>query len=116
MNREERDADLLRLILELIGLLRRQTSAVDRDSFLADADQLDAAAFRLSHIGEAAKRLSQSLKEKHPQIRWNSMTAMRNVLSHAYGAILPERIWVVLQQELDPLEAACRTELERLGG
>lgn len=116
MSPRERDADLLRLILELIGHLRRQTSAIDRETFLSEPDHIDLASFRLAHIGEASKKLSEGTKSAHPNIRWRSMIDMRNVLSHDYPAIKSDRLWSVIRDELDLLEAACRAELERLGG
>jgi uncharacterized protein with HEPN domain len=59
---------------------------------------------------EAAKRVSSTFKEAHPEIPWSSIIGQRNVLAHEYGEVLLERIWLVatknipeLIQLLDPL-------------
>lgn len=43
-------------------------------------------------IGEAAKRISEDLKNAHPEIPWRAIVAQRNLLAHEYGEILVERI------------------------
>jgi uncharacterized protein with HEPN domain len=86
MKSKERDADLLRLIPDVTGLLRRQAFAVARASFLQNSDQTDAAEFRLAPMGEWTKRLGEN-RQTHPDILWDSMIRMRNVLSHACNAI-----------------------------
>ncbi len=48
---------------------------------------------RIEIIGEAARRLSASFKEAHPEIPWRSIVDQRNVLVHAYDEIADERIW-----------------------
>lgn len=46
-------------------------------------------------IGEAAKNVSSTFKDAHPQIPWSAIIAQRNILAHEYGEILVERIWRV---------------------
>lgn len=41
----------------------------------------------LQIIGEAVGRLSDSLKERHPEIPWRQIAAMRNILVHDCFAI-----------------------------
>jgi len=47
-------------------------------------------------IGEAAKNVSSTFKDAHPQIPWSAIIAQRNILAHEYGEILVERIWRVV--------------------
>jgi uncharacterized protein with HEPN domain len=109
-----RDADELRLMLQLIGHIRRRLGKSSLESFEQDRDEIDLTAFRLAHIGEASKRLSQSLKSRYAAIDWRSMYDMRNALSHDYGGIIPSLIWRAVTNDLTPLEVLCRAELERL--
>jgi uncharacterized protein with HEPN domain len=46
-------------------------------------------------IGEAARNVSASYKEEHPEIPWPKIIAQRHVLAHEYGEIKHERIWAV---------------------
>jgi uncharacterized protein with HEPN domain len=109
-----RDTDELRLMLELIGHIRRRLETSTLEQFETDRDEIDLTAFRLAHIGEASKRLSQSLTGRHPEIDWRSLYDMRNALSHDYGAIIPSLIWRAVTNDLTTLEEICRGELDRL--
>jgi uncharacterized protein with HEPN domain len=41
-------------------------------------------------IGEAAKNVSDSLKENHPEIPWSAIIGQRNIIAHEYSDILVE--------------------------
>ena len=45
-------------------------------------------------IGEAARRISDDLKQEHPEIPWRKIIAQRNVLIHEYDDIDYKEIWV----------------------
>jgi uncharacterized protein with HEPN domain len=65
------------------------------EDFLKD-DMLRAAVERnLEIIGEAARRISEELKQEHPQIPWRKIIAQRNVLIHEYDDIDYQEIWEV---------------------
>jgi uncharacterized protein with HEPN domain len=106
----------LELILELIGRIDGRLDDIDRNSFIADRDEADLTAFRLSHIGESTRKLPAEMKARHPGIPWIRMVDMRNVISHEYGAIDPARIWKTATEDLDALAAVCTAELARLNG
>lgn len=108
---QTRDQDDLELILELIDHIGRRLAATTPQTFAEDRDEIDLTAFRLAHIGEAAKRLSSELKDRHTNIPWRAMTDMRNVLAHDYGGLRPELIWAAATTRLNELAAVCRTEL-----
>ena len=42
---------------------------------------------KLAVIGEAAARVSEDLKTRHPQVPWPQIVAFRNILVHAYFGI-----------------------------
>ncbi|SDD35559.1 Uncharacterized conserved protein, contains HEPN domain [Sphingomonas sp. YR710] len=109
-----RDVDHLELMLQLIDAIERRLNGMLRPAFEADQDEIDLTAFRLGHIGEAAQKLSEPVRERHPQIDWRSIYGMRNVIAHNYGAILPSLLWNVVEHDLEALRLACRTELDRL--
>jgi uncharacterized protein with HEPN domain len=49
----------------------------------------------LEIIGEAARRLSEELRQEHPGIPWRRIIALRNVLIHEYDDIDFKEIWEV---------------------
>ena len=56
-------------------------------------------------IGEAASRISEETKAKHPGIPWTEIIGMRNRLVHGYFAIRLDRVWQTVQDDLPPLIA-----------
>jgi uncharacterized protein with HEPN domain len=74
-----------------------------REAFLDD-DMLQAAVERnIGIIGEAARRISEELKQEHPEIPWRKIIAQRNVLIHEYDDIDYKEIWVVATLHLSRL-------------
>lgn len=60
-------------------------------------------------IGEAASKVSQRTRERHPDIPWQPIIAMRNRLIHGYFDIDFDQVWSAVTEDLPPLIA----ELER---
>ena len=56
-------------------------------------------------IGEAASRISEETKAKHPGIPWSEIIGMRNRLVHGYFAVRLDRVWRTVQDDLPPLIA-----------
>lgn len=54
-------------------------------------------------IGEAASRVGQETQEKHPQIPWSQIVAMRNRLVHAYFDIDLDQVWKAVTEDIPPL-------------
>lgn len=59
----------------------------------------------LEIIGEAARKISQSFKDAHPEITWHRLIAQRNVLAHEYGEIKHELMWKVVTLHIPDLIA-----------
>lgn len=73
------------------------------EDFLMD-DMLRAAVERnLEIIGEAARRVSEELKQEHPEIPWREIIAQRNVPIHEYDDIDYKEIWQVATHHLPRL-------------
>lgn len=70
-----------------------------------DSDELLAlAVVRLVEIlGEAAKNVSQDLKDQTPEIAWRQMTGTRDRLTHAYFDVNLDIIWDIVNNDLPPL-------------
>ena len=46
-------------------------------------------------IGEAASKLSPTLRDRWPQVPWKSITRMRNIIAHVYFGIDWDEVWQV---------------------
>ena len=54
-------------------------------------------------VGEAARRVSASRQQQHPQVPWSQVIALRNRLIHGYDAIDLDILWQILTSDLPPL-------------
>jgi uncharacterized protein with HEPN domain len=57
-------------------------------------------------IGEAASTITKEFREKHKEIPWANIIAMRNRLIHVYFDIDLDRVWDTVIDDLPPLIAA----------
>ncbi len=99
-------------ILEAIRSIKEYTASMDYEAFVQDRKTLDAVVRNLEIIGEAAGRLPESMKTSTSYIEWRKIVGLRNILIHEYFGISLPVVWDVLQNKLEPLEAACLKLLE----
>ena len=65
-------------------------------------------------IGEAARRISPALQEAHPEVPWEQIVAMRNVIAHDYFGIDVERVWNVVEGDIPILRGQVQDLLDQL--
>jgi uncharacterized protein with HEPN domain len=63
-------------------------------------------------ISEASRHIPEDLKDKAPEIPWRQIAGIGNVLRHSYESFSDHVAWDVIQNHLDPLEAAVRRLLD----
>ena len=54
-------------------------------------------------VGEAAGRVSEEVRSRHPQIPWRNIIGMRHRLIHAYYDVNPDILWTTVIEDLPPL-------------
>jgi uncharacterized protein with HEPN domain len=74
-----------------------------RESFFADAKTQDAVIRNLEVIGEAVKQLSRETTERNPDVPWNRIAGMRDLLIHHYFGVKLEAVWNVVEFHWAPL-------------
>jgi uncharacterized protein with HEPN domain len=79
-------------------------AAVGQERFFAEPLRQDAIIRQLEIIGEATKQLSMELRNRHPEVTWRSMAALRDVLIHNYMGVDLDVVWGVTQQALPELK------------
>lgn len=98
------DSVYLKDIFESILLI--QEYVLDKTEYEYSKDVLiqDAVNRRFEIIGEAATRISDEFKNKHTEIEWALMKAMRNKLSHEYFGISTATIFQTIKSHLPILK------------
>jgi len=64
-------------------------------------------------IGEAASTVTKDFRDKHNEIPWASIVAMRNRLIHVYFDVDLNRVWDTLTDDLPPLIVALEKVLSQ---
>lgn len=112
MNRPT-DVERLRHILDFIGRVEMYTRA-GRDAFLADQMVQDAVLRNFEIIGEAARTLSSTTKDRAPSIEWRKIVGMRDHVAHGYFGVDLDLVWDTTVRDLPPLRAAVEKLLSEL--
>lgn len=68
--------------------------------FFAEKMRQDAVERKFEIIGEAVKNLSQSFREKYPNVDWSYMAKFRDLLSHHYFGIDLDVVWSITQEDV----------------
>jgi uncharacterized protein with HEPN domain len=91
-------------ILESISRIEQYTFRHSADSFDDDQLVIDAVVRNLEIIGEAATHIPAEVRQQHPEIPWNEMKGMRNLLAHEYFGVSTAIVWATTQDNLPPLK------------
>ncbi len=101
-------------ILENIALIEEFTRGMDLNAFREDLKTRNATERCIERISEAAKKLGDLAEELCPTVPWPSLRAAGNFLRHEYDRVDAGRVWVMIEDDLDPLKAASQRALARL--
>ena len=99
-----KDTIYLMHILDAVGKVN-QYASVGYEEFMSHSHWQDAVIRQLEIIGEATKRLSEEIRDQHPDVSWRRIAGMRDVLIHDYMGVDLEAVWQVTQQNIPKLEA-----------
>lgn len=107
------DRIYLRHILECIEAIYSYTTA-GQELFFKDWKTTKATLRELQELAESTQRLSQALKDKHPEIPWQAIAGFRNVLVHDYLGLSLSRVWDIIERDLPALRAVADLILDEL--
>jgi uncharacterized protein with HEPN domain len=87
-----------------------------REAFMQSPMIQDAVVRNFEIVGEAAKRLSQTLKDAHPDTPWRRVAGFRDVLIHNYFHVDLNEVWNVVERDLPGLKSKVEAILQRAPG
>lgn len=100
-------------ILESIEEIEKNTRNLTQDEFLTNTTIQDAVIRRLEIIGEAAKNLPKSFRDKYPEIEWRKVAGLRDVIAHEYFGLSLKLIWKITQKNIPELKIEVIKLLEK---
>ena len=112
-----RDPRILLADIEQAGTdIAQFTEGVTRESYLRNGLIQAAVERKFEIIGEALNRLHgdhNEIAQRIPRLR--RIVDFRNLLSHGYDLVIPERVWAYAQHDLPELRRIVQTLLVELG-
>lgn len=100
-------------VLDCIARIESYTAG-NKAAFIDSTLIQDAVVRNLQVLAESTQRLSEGIKQKHPETDWRGLSGFRNVLAHGYLGLDAQRIWELIETRLGALKitmARIRAEL-----
>jgi uncharacterized protein with HEPN domain len=101
-------------ILEAIAAIAEYTAGKTFDDYAAARMLRDAVERNLERISEASRHIPK-LEASHPEIPWQKVAGIGNILRHAYPIVDDSLVWEVVARDLPPLKAVAEQLLQDLG-
>lgn len=73
---------------------------INFETFKTNQLVIDAVIRNLEIIGEAAKNVPEIIKTKYPEVPWDKMYGLRNLITHEYFGVDYEMIWQIAKNNL----------------
>jgi uncharacterized protein with HEPN domain len=64
--------------------------------------------YSLAIIGEAVRNIPPEVEASHPEIPWDEMRGMRNIVNHKYFQVSLSIIWQTVQEDLTAIDQPLR--------
>lgn len=87
-------------ILESIKDIESFSKGLTKEKFTSNKLKQNAIIRSLEIIGEAVKSVPDSFRKKYPDIPWRKIAGFRDVLSHAYFGVNMDRVWNIIENDL----------------
>ena len=99
-------------ILSAIAKIDDYIAGLEVDVFKQTSIVIDSVGMNLVIIGEAARNVPESIRQKYPDVEWRNIVDLRNVITHEYFRLNLDRIWDITQVELPKLREQINLILE----
>jgi len=96
--------DYLKDIIDSIKDIESFTENMTFEDFAKDRKTINAVIRSFEVIGEAAKKIPKSIRDKHPSIPWKKMVGMRDKMIHEYFGVDIEIIWKTIKEDIPSLK------------
>ena len=99
------DLDLLEDILICMDKIHKYIDGITYDGFENDSKTQDAIIRNIEVIGEAAKHLSDDIRQKYHNVPWKEIAGTRDRLIHGYFGVNLDIIWEIATIDLPKLKS-----------
>lgn len=92
-------------ILQNIAHVER-LAARGKQHFFEDTDTQAAVLYYLQTMAESTARLPEDLRATQPHVSWAQIRGFRNIVVHDYLSVDLDRVWEIIEKDLEPLRRA----------
>jgi len=96
--------DYLQDMVEAADKAAQFVKDVDFEAFCKNEEKVFAVIRALEIIGEAARNIPKSIRDRYVEVPWDDIVGMRNKVIHGYFGVDLEVIWKTIDQDLPPLQ------------
>ena len=107
-------ADYIQDIIDTVDLAILFVEGMTFEDFCQDTKTILAIERAIQIIGEAAKKIPESIRKQYPEIPWRNITGMRDKVTHEYFGINLKLLWDTTTQNLPQLKILMPQILENV--
>ncbi|ARV58150.1 hypothetical protein BZZ01_05435 [Nostocales cyanobacterium HT-58-2] len=105
--------EYLQHILDETAYIMKTYSDLDKATFMQDETRKRAYVRSIEVIGEAVKKLPDSLRQKYTTIEWRAIAGMRDRLIHNYFGVDYDIVWDVVTNKVPELDSEIKQILKQ---
>jgi len=106
--------DYFKDMIEYSEKAERLIKGIEFEDFQKDEQKILAVIRALEVIGEAAKHVPNSLRNRYPTIPWRKISGMRDKMIHEYFGVDHEVVWKTVRENLPTLRKSLLEIIEKL--
>ncbi len=95
-------------MIEAADMVASFIQGMNKEQFLADKKTQFAVVRALEIIGEAAKKVPDSIRSRYPDLPWREISGMRDKLIHDYFGVNNEVVWKTAVEDVPEIAANLR--------